>query len=167
MIDSMQGLTLNRLLPRAVGLFVMWLLLAGGKPLDIAVGALTAIVAAVVSVRLLPQRIVWLHPVSLLRYVLHFLRQSVAAGVDVAWRALDPRLPLRPGFIKYRPRHMVGGLQEVFCIVTSLLPGTLPCGSEQEQVLVIHCLDVSQPVTEQLAAEEVMLWRAFGDTRHG
>jgi len=31
-----------------------------------------------------------------------FLRQSIVAGIDVAQRALDPRLPLRPGFVVYQ-----------------------------------------------------------------
>ncbi|MGA9819917.1 MAG: hypothetical protein WBQ54_23770, partial [Pseudolabrys sp.] len=33
-----------------------------------------------------------------------FLYQSIVAGVDVALRALNPRLPLQPGFVIYPMR---------------------------------------------------------------
>jgi multicomponent Na+:H+ antiporter subunit E len=46
--------------------------------------------------------------------------------------------------------------------VTSLLPGTLPCGTDESGGLIIHCLDASQPVAEQLAAEEALLVKALG-----
>jgi multicomponent Na+:H+ antiporter subunit E len=46
--------------------------------------------------------------------------------------------------------------------MTSLLPGTLPCGPDEEGSLAVHCLDVSQPVVEQLAVEETAFSRAVG-----
>ena len=49
--------------------------------------------------------------------------------------------------------------------MTSLLPGTLPCGSDASGGLAIHCLDVSQPVAAQLAAEEAVLLQALGGPR--
>ena len=39
---------------------------------------------------------------AVLSLIPHFLWKSVVAGVDVARRALDPRLPLRTGFVGYR-----------------------------------------------------------------
>lgn len=93
--------------------------------------------------------------------------QSVAAGIDVAWRALDPRVPLRPGFIVYRSRLPSGPVRSAFCTMMSLLPGTLPSGSDDSGGLVIHCLDIEQPVVEQLAAEEALFVRALGGQRDG
>jgi multicomponent Na+:H+ antiporter subunit E len=55
-------------------------------------------------------------------------------------------------------------MRNVFCTITGLLPGTLPSGSDQDGNLVVHCLDVSQPVIEQLAAEEAMLRQVLGGT---
>jgi len=98
--------------------------------------------------------------------VLRFLRQSVGAGIDVAWRALDPRMPLRPGFVVYRPQLPPGATRNAFCTMMSLLPGTLPCGPDESGGLVVHCLDVAQPVVEQLATEEALLVRALGGA-HG
>jgi multicomponent Na+:H+ antiporter subunit E len=97
--------------------------------------------------------------------VLHFLRQSIAAGIDVGLRALDPRLPLRPGFVVYQARLPPGTKRDAFCAIMSLLPGTLPCGPAQGNGLTIHCLDVTQPVVEQLAAEEALCMQTLGGAR--
>jgi len=97
-----------------------------------------------------------------MRLALRFVRQSVVAGADVAWRALDPRLPLRPGFVAYPVRFPPGAARNAFTTLTSLLPGTVPAGAQGGE-LVYHCLDVGQPVVSQLAAEEAALSRAFRD----
>ena len=150
---------------RGLCLLVIWLVLSGLKPLDVAAGAVIAGVAAWISVRLLPPGALRVHPFGLAIYLLRMMRQSITAGIDVAWRALDPRLLLRPGFITYRSRLAPGTAQSVFCTMTSLLPGTLPCRSEAKGVLIVHCLDVTQPVMEQLAAEEARFVRALGGER--
>ena len=43
-----------------------------------------------------------------------------------------------------------------------LLPGTLPAGSDDDGALLIHCLDVEQPVADNLSAEEVLFSRMIG-----
>ena len=61
-----------------------------------------------------------------------------------------------------RPRLPPGAARSAFCTVTSLLPGTLPSGTDDSGHLMIHCLDKSQPVADQLAAEEALLMKALG-----
>jgi multicomponent Na+:H+ antiporter subunit E len=89
-----------------------------------------------------------------------FFYHSIVAGADVARRALDPRLPLRPGFVAYPTRLPRGIRRNVFTTLTSLLPGTVPAGEENGQLLY-HCLDVQQAVVAELAAEEAALVRAL------
>jgi multicomponent Na+:H+ antiporter subunit E len=98
--------------------------------------------------------------IALASLALRFLRQSLVAGADVAWRALDPRLPLRTGFVSYPVRFPPGPARNAFTTLTSLLPGTVPAGGESGQV-VYHCLDVDQPIVSQLAADEAALARAL------
>jgi multicomponent Na+:H+ antiporter subunit E len=50
--------------------------------------------------------------------------------------------------------------------MTSLLPGTVPC-AEEDGALVYHCLDIGQPVLEELAEEERRLTQARETTRDG
>ena len=153
-------------LVRTVSLIGFWLILTGFNLADLPAGMLAAVIAAWASLRLLPPGQWSLRPVVVARFVLRFVRQSVGAGIDVAWRAFDPRLPLRPGFVVYQPHVARGPTRNAFCTMTSLLPGTLPSGPDESGGLAIHCLDVGQPVATQLAAEEALLRHALGD-RHG
>lgn len=147
---------------RAGGFLAVWIALIGWNPLDLVVGSLTAATATWLSLILLPPR----HRtgrvtlVALLRLAAHFLRQSVVAGLDVARRAFDPRLPLQPGFVSYPLRFPPGSARNVFASWTSLLPGTVPVADDGE-TLLYHCLDVGQPIAEQLAREEEWLAPLF------
>jgi multicomponent Na+:H+ antiporter subunit E len=152
---------------RAAFFFVFWLILYGAKPSGLLVGVAAAILAAWASTRLLPPGHARLRPIALVRLVLRFPLQSIIAGIDVARRALDPRLPLRPGFVVYQPRLPSGPTRNAFCTIMGLLPGTLPSGSDEKGDLVIHCLDVGQPVIERLAAEETALQQVLGGARDG
>ena len=163
---NMIGNVLRGSFPRFAGFFGFWLVLSGVKPVDLLVGALAAMAANWVSLRALPPGQWSFRPGVFVRFVARFLRQSIGAGIDVAWRALDPRLPLRPGFVVYRSQLPVGAARNAFCTVTSLLPGTLPCGSDQGDGLLIHCLDTDQPVCAQLAAEETLFVQIAGGARH-
>ena len=55
-----------------------------------------------------------------------------------------------------------GGKRSAFCALSSLMPGTLPTGTDEQGALLVHCLDMSQPVAANLAAEERLFIRAFG-----
>ena len=44
----------------------------------------------------------------------------------------------------------------------SLLPGTVPTGRDRGDRLLIHCLDIEQPITAQLTAEEARFVQVIG-----
>jgi len=146
--------------------FCLWMVLEGVGTVDLVVGAATAAAAAWVSLLLLPPAARRLRPLALARLVARFLRQSVLAGADVARRALDPALPLRPGFVRCPLRLAPGPARSAFCAYSSLLPGTLVAGSEA-RALSLHCLDVGQDVTAQTCAEETAFLAAAGGARDG
>ena len=154
--------TLGSTISRAAGFFAFWLVLNGADAGDLAAGLVAAVLATWASLRLMPAQQWSLRPVKLAGFVLHFLRQSIAAGIDVAWRALDPQLRLQPGFVVYQAQLPPGTTRDAFCAIMSLLPGTLPCGPAEGNGLTIHCLDVTQPVVEQLAAEEALCMQTLG-----
>jgi multicomponent Na+:H+ antiporter subunit E len=153
-------------LARTAGFLAFWLILSGFDPITLLVGALAAVIATWTSLRLLPPGRWSFRPWALTQLVLRFLRQSIGAGIDVAWRALDPRLPVRPGFVVYQTHLPPGPMRNAFCTMTSLLPGTLPSGTDETGGLVIHCLDITQPIAQQLAREEALLVQAIGRTHH-
>jgi multicomponent Na+:H+ antiporter subunit E len=152
-------------LVRAPGFFAFWLILTGFDVADLAVGVLASMLATWASLKLLSP-VQWrFRPIMLTKFVLRFLLQSITAGIDVAWRALHPRMPLQPGFVTCRTRIPQGPTLSAFCTVSSLLPGTLPSGPDAGGGLAIHCLDVTQPVADQFATEESLFLEALGERR--
>lgn len=93
--------------------------------------------------------------------VLNFARQSIVSGIDVAHQALRPQLQLRPGFVSYHCHLPPGTARTTFCALSSLLPGTLPTGADENDALIVHCLDVNQPIVANLNAEEALFTRVF------
>jgi multicomponent Na+:H+ antiporter subunit E len=152
-------------LTRVVCFLAFWIIIAGTGTADLIVGALAAIIVSWASLRLLPPASNRVSFAAICMFVPAFLYQSVVAGADVAWRALAPRLRLQPGFVIY-PMHLPpGAAQSAFCTVTSLLPGTLPSGCDERGNLIVHCLDESQPIVEQLRNEEELLMKIMGYER--
>jgi multicomponent Na+:H+ antiporter subunit E len=145
---------------RAAWFICLWLVLAGADLGDIPAAAAAVAAATWTSLRLLEPNASRRSPRAIAQLVLFFLYHSVVAGADVARRALDPRLPLHPGFVAYPTGLSRGVRRNVFATLTSLLPGTVPTGEENGHILY-HCLDVEQPVLAELAAEEAALVRAL------
>lgn len=145
---------------RAAWFLCFWLVLRGADLSDLPAAAGAVAAATWMSLRLMAPAGSRGSPRAIAQLALLFLYQSVIAGADVARRALDPRLPLRPGFVVYPIGLPPGGGRNIFATLTSLLPGTVPAGEEKGQ-LVYHCLDVGQPVLAELAAEEDALSRAL------
>lgn len=145
---------------RWVGYLTLWAALIGLDPLDLVVGGLAAAVATWASLRLLPPGVHPVRPAALPGLVLRFLGQSVSAGIDVARRVFSPSMPLQPGFLQYRTNYRRGPARNAFASITSLLPGTLAVGDDEEGLLY-HCLDLDQPVAAELASEEADVSRAL------
>jgi multicomponent Na+:H+ antiporter subunit E len=145
------------------GLFLaFWLMISGWAPADLPIGLAAVAGATWTSLRFLPPRGAGVRLASLASLAAGFLRQSAVSGVDVALRALNPRLQLRPGLVACPLRLPPGGERSAFCALSSLLPGTLPTGTDESGALLVHCLDIGQPVAANLAAEELLFIRAVG-----
>lgn len=147
---------------RAASFLVFWLMISGWSPADLPVGFAAVAGATWTSLRFLPPKGSRFRLASLGALAVSFLRQSVVSGTDVARRALNPSLKLRPGFVACPLRLPEGGERSAFCALSSLMPGTLPTGTDEQGVLLVHCLDVGQPVAANLKAEEQLFIRAFG-----
>ncbi len=78
-------------------------------------------------------------PWGLARFGLFFLKASLVGGLDVAGRALHPRLPLDLCWIDYSLRLPPGPARLLFVASVSLLPGTLSAELNDNQV-IIHSL---------------------------
>lgn len=146
---------------RGLCFLALWLaLMPSAKPGDLAVGLVATILATWASLHLLPPAAGQFRVIALLTYLPHFLGHSIMAGLDIARRAFDPRLPLQPGFVTYATRLPPGRARNEFASITSLMPGAVPAG-EEAGAIVYHCLDIGQPVAEQNAVEERALARVL------
>jgi multicomponent Na+:H+ antiporter subunit E len=147
---------------RAAFVLAFWLMISGWAPADLPVGLAAVIGATWVSLRFLPPLASRYGLAAIASLAASFLRQSVVSGMDVARRALSPKLRLQPGLVACPLRLPAGNKRSAFCALSSLMPGTLPTGTDEHGALLVHCLDMSQPVAANLAAEEQLFMRAFG-----
>jgi multicomponent Na+:H+ antiporter subunit E len=146
-----------RKLARTASFAALWLLLLPSLKLgDLATGAIAVAAASWASLQLRPPETGGLRLWVVLRLAPHFIYESVRAGADVAARALGARVRVSPGYVECPLGFPPGLSRNRFSSFTSLLPGTVPCG-DRNGVLVYHCLDVNEPVVEQLWAEEKRL----------
>jgi multicomponent Na+:H+ antiporter subunit E len=159
---------LRSVLMRSAGFSAFWLLLAA--PLsresadlaaDLAVGLCAVAAATWASYRLIPADSVHIRFGALLRLLGRFLWQSILGGLDVAWRAMQPRPGLKTGYLAFPVRLPPGSARAGFGALTSLVPGTLPLGSDPQGRLLYHCLDMDLPIAESLAADEKLFAAAF------
>lgn len=147
---------------RATLFAVVWLALTDGRRGDMPVGVIVATVATWVSLRLLPPMPTRRSVIALLALTGRFLWASLTSGIDVARRALDPHMPIKPGFIVHRTGLPPGPARDGFRALMCLQPGSLPVESEQEDGFLIHCLDTDMPVAEAFAREEALFAKALG-----
>ena len=154
--------SLPAVIVRTAWFLALWFALYGFDYAGLPAAIIAVTLATWASLRLLPPDSARPSALLLARLLLRFLRQSLVAGLDVAWRALSPSLPLRPGFVQYKPRLPQGLAQNAYCTLMSLLPGSLPAWQEPGGALTIHCLDAGQPVAAQMDEEEKLFVRALG-----
>jgi len=149
---------------RAFAFLLLWLAVAGRKPADLPIGVAVALGSAWASFILAPPSGGRVNLRAALIYFLDFLRLSLWSGLDVARRALSATPDLNPGVVEARLRLAPGYARNAFCIIASLLPGTLLTGFEpgDDQKVYVHGLDVGQPIAADLAAGEASFMRMIG-----
>lgn len=119
-------------------LMVLWFALDGlENPL---VGLFLAAGGAGLGAWLAPGESYPWRPMRLLRFFAWFVRESLRGGLDVARRALHPRLPVAPCLLEYRIALPAGMPRTVMMSVLSLLPGTLSADLYKDGRLSVHAL---------------------------
>jgi multicomponent Na+:H+ antiporter subunit E len=145
-----------------VAALLLWLVLLPSAAIgDLLLGTGTAVAAAWTSARLAARDAARLRLPALFAYAPHFLWQSVRAAFDVALRAFSPDMRLHPGHVDHATALPRGLARNTFATITSLMPGSVPF-ADRAHALTYHCLDTTQPVAAQLAAEEAALGDALG-----
>lgn len=141
----------------------LWILLTGGSWDSWLVGV-PAVVCAVMAIRFLGRvpsfRWRWW---GVLQFCGYFVSQSILSGVDVAWRSVQFRPSLNPGWVQFSFR-LSGEVARIFFVnVISLLPGTLSADLQDNGVLV-HVIDENLPNRKSLRELENRVAILFGET---
>jgi multicomponent Na+:H+ antiporter subunit E len=150
-----------RFLERLIVFALLWWVLAEGDSSSWTFGVPFAVFASVASLSLTPERGWRLHPAGALRFAGFFAYHSVIGGVDVAWRAVRPSMPISPGFVTYPVRLPTQSARVLLAGTVSLLPGTLSSGFEGD-TLVMHVLDHTMPVRSDVERVEERIAAALG-----
>ncbi len=128
----------------------IWWLLNPGDHASWLVGGPTVALGAVLAALLPRPAASRLDVFGAIRFAAFFLWQSVRGAVDVALRALDPRLPLDPGFQKFEIELPPGPPMTLFANTVTLLPGTLTAEIDGNR-LTVHTLDQTADLDAELA----------------
>ena len=150
----------------ALGAAGLWWVLAGPEKALHPLGVLAVVLAVAASLALPAGRSVGIRLVALPGLAAFFLRASVVGGTDVAWRAIHPRLPIRPGFVHYRCHLLHGPPLTLFMGIVSLLPGTLSVRLEG-RLLTVHVLDRDARPADGLRDLERRVAALFPSPRSG
>lgn len=146
---------------------LLWWMLTDGDVQSWWIGVPAVSFAVIASVALLPPvPLVWQ---ELFRFAPFFLRRSLQGGVDVAWRAFHPGMPIAPALIDYPLRLPAGLPRVILANIVSLLPGTLSATLDG-QILKVHVLDSRGDFMTELNALEQRVARMCGvllTTSHG
>ena len=77
---------------------------------------------------------------ALAAFVPYFAVNSLRGGIDVAWRALHPALPIEPGLIRYDLTLRTTGARVLMANAVTLQPGTLSADLDGA-ALQVHVLN--------------------------
>lgn len=138
-------------------LFIWWAI-TDGDPVSWWIGLPTVALAAIISHYLIPKtNINWY---ELFKFIAYFCSRSLVGGIDVARRALHPKLPIVPALIEYPVRLPTGIPQVLFINTISLLPGTLIADSHRD-ALKVHVLDETSEFIEEIRTLEQSIAKIF------
>jgi multicomponent Na+:H+ antiporter subunit E len=140
---------------------LLWWVLARGDAQSLFFGALAVGVALAAARRLEAPGGERLRLSRLPRFFVFFVVHSLRGGVDVAMRALRPRMALAPAFVDAKLQVQGDAPRALVALTVSLLPGTLAARLEGD-ALTLHVLDVRQPLERELARVEREVAALFG-----
>jgi multicomponent Na+:H+ antiporter subunit E len=139
----------------------LWLILSGFDAASLLIGA-PAILTGAALTFLFPAAPPWrIAPLAALGFAAFFAWQSVRGALDVARRALDPRLPLKPGFRTVILTLRPDAGRVLLANTISLLPGTLSAEIEGRR-LIVHTLDLESDLAAEVGDLESRIRAVFG-----
>ena len=137
---------MKRLIYFAVAL-VVWLLLTWSLDTQMLIaGVIASIIVAVLFHEIMPkEHKVFISPVRmfwLLLYVPVFFYYMLIANFDVVYRALHPKMPIKPGIVKIKTKLKTDSGITALANSITLTPGTLTVDLTDDGFLYVHWINV-------------------------
>ena len=141
--------------------FLMWVLLTWSLKLqDIMAGIVVALMVTILTRKLFPQDIVkllnprrFLFAVIYMPYLVYYI---LLANLDVAYRVLNPYLPINPGIVRVKTSLTSDFAKTILANSITLTPGTLTVEVNGDDFYV-HWINISSDNPE--VQREVILGR--------
>lgn len=145
---------------RGLVLYLVWWVLTEADTSGLFSGLVITVLVTLISFRLFPVSRYHIHPVGTVRFAIHFLLRSVAAGADVAIRLLKPRLAINPGYCRFTTTLPENGPRWLLANTLSLMPGTITANLK-DNCLELHCLDINAVTEEDFRDTEARIAAMF------
>ena len=139
--------------------FILWILLTwpfANGTVDVQVlvaGFIASVIVAVIFHELLPkEHHVFVSPVRIfwfLVYIPVFFYYVIKANLDVVYRALHPKMPIKPGIVKIKTNLKTDSAITALANSITLTPGTLTVDLTDDGYLYIHWINVRSDDVEQ------------------
>ena len=134
--------------------FIIWMLLTYQIDVQVIIaGLIASIIVAVLFHEILPKEyLVFISPVRMfwfLVYVPVFFYYVVKANLDVVYRALHPKMPIKPGIVKIKTVLKTDTGITALANSITLTPGTLTVDLTDDGFLYIHWINVKSDDVEQ------------------
>ncbi len=147
------GTRLSKFIYTTLVLFVLWLLLTSSfDKYEVIVGAIFALLIALFThERFTEKGLANLHPKKLFcmaAYFFYFFWEMIKANVDVAYRVVHPKMPIRPGIVHVKTKMKSDYGKMMVANSITLTPGTLTLEVLGENML-IHWIDVKTDDIEE------------------
>ena len=139
--------------------FIVWTLLTwpfveGTVDIQVVVaGLIASVFVAIIFHELLPkEHHIFISPVRIfwfLVYVPVFFYYVIIANFDVVYRALHPKMPIKPGIVKIKTNLKTDSGITALANSITLTPGTLTVDLTKDGFLYIHWINVKSDDVEQ------------------
>jgi multicomponent Na+:H+ antiporter subunit E len=146
---------------RTAAFGALWWAFTEGRPEGWVAGVPVVALAVAASAGIAAPSGLRLRPLAALRLAGFFLWRSLRGGVDVAWRALAPGLPIAPRYEEVPLALPDGPARMLLAAGTSLMPGTLSVELRSDR-LTVHVLDGRRSIAPDVRDLERRVAAALG-----
>ena len=134
--------------------FIIWLLLTWSINIQVIIaGLITSLIVAFLFHEILPkEHRVFISPVRVFWFLVYlpvFFYYVFKANFDVVYRALHPKMPIKPGIVKIRTTLKTDSGITALANSITLTPGTLTVDLTDDGFLYIHWINVKSDDLEQ------------------